>query len=62
MPLNLGLTPLLMVEYPSSIIEAFTGIERWTVETVSHRLSGTQASTTLTCKVLYDIETGAEVK
>ena len=56
MPLNLDLTPLLMVNYPDATIQAFTGIELWTVETASHRVSGSQASTTLVCKVLYENE------
>ena len=54
MPLNPELKPLLMVNYPNPILESLTGIELWTVETVSHRVSGSQASTTLNCKVLYE--------
>ena len=54
MPLNLLFRPLLIVEYPMPAITSVTGITMWTVETVSHRLSGSQASTTLTCKVLFE--------
>lgn len=54
MPLNLEFVPLLMVSYPDSILTAFTGIDLWTVETASHRVGGTNSTTTLTCKVLWE--------
>ena len=56
MPLNLNFRPLLVVDYANPTFETLTGIELWTVETVSHRISGSQASTTLQCKVLYENE------
>lgn len=55
LPLNLKINPITGVNLINRVAST-AGLGLWTVETVSHSVSGTTSSTTLNCKVLFENE------